>query len=434
MIGRLLNKINKVPIWSYLTIALVLRVICGVFLFNQKDGTQGWSDSWDYIEYAQEIITQNWWPIDRSDIKAYSPPFFPYITALFLSLFGQNWYLFIILNSVVSTISLLFFYLIAKRLLPAKGLRITLLFAVFYFPLMYNLHGVVKEAWVHFFLLLSIWVGVKVSEGNRIYTLLYGVVLGLFIHLDERYFLFMPLYFLFIAVDQKKLVFSRRAFSKMLVVLITLIVMCTPWMIRNIQSYNRPVFLTERLNLFIDPILGYSSENSLKNERIKKIEYYELYLDSLEKGYTPKLVSSRLRNLQKEIDRGAMPHTFSRSEKWKSNFIEYWRPVKFKNNLTVTGWKVGKSFSMYRNLVGIFLYLPVLLIFFIGLYPYFRNYTSRKNMLLNLSVAFVLMHGVLHVFAAHGLQRYRIQIDMLLILVAFSFISHFFNKIRRTLG
>jgi hypothetical protein len=397
-------------------------------LFHQHGGTGGWSDAWEYIEYANEIKAQGWWPLDRTHIQAYSPPLFPYIVAIFLSIFGENWYLFIVLNSAISTLALVFFFNLSKRVINHEWLKPTLLFVVIYVPLMYNLHGVLKEAWIHFFLLFSIWLGVKASEGHRRYTVLYGIVLGLFIHLDERYFFFTPLFFLLLAIDHRKLVFSWRSISKMLIVLFTLIVMCTLWMVRNIQSYQRPVFLTERLNLFIDPILGYSSENNLKNERLVKLEYYELYLDSLEKGYEPKIVSSRLRNLQNEIDKGATPHTFTRTEKWKSNFVEYWRPVKFKNNLTLNGWKVGKSFSLFRNAAGILLYLPVLIIFFVGLFFHIKNYKNRNNVIVDLLVAFVIMHGILHVFAAHGLQRYRIQIDMLIILAAFSFVWNYLNS------
>ena len=53
-----LNKLShKQLIFTIILIAFIIRLVFGIFIFQQT-GTSGYCDDWDYISYAKNIITQ----------------------------------------------------------------------------------------------------------------------------------------------------------------------------------------------------------------------------------------------------------------------------------------------------------------------------------------------------------------------------------------
>ncbi len=413
---------------TFTLIGLLIRI--GFTLFQwQSTGSLTLIDSSDYIEYARAIMKQGPLVLDPEGLKSSSGPGFPWLLALLFSIFGENNWMPVSLNILLSTAIIPLIYLIGKSIF-SKSIGIMAAFwSIFYIPF-FLFSGVVMKENVNLFLFtfLFLWLIYIVQKPNYPIAKLFAFAFTFvyFLHTDERY---LPHFFIFLTILLLMNKLSKESFKRVMVIVSFLVLLMAPWLIRNYHVHERPVILTERASMITDKLLGYEEENEhiQRNTRIKKS--LKAYRDSLLAGYNPEPRSGRMRNVKKGIEKGFKPHTFDPLTKYWKNFLDFWEPIRTQGDLVKKGWIYEKPRTFQQNLIYTALFgilLPFLLVGMVGVF----NYRHKWGIAI---VTIILLHTVMHVYLGKGVGRYRFPIDPLVLVMAFYGLTITYQNCRKWL-
>jgi len=400
--------------------ALLIRVAY-TLLKLRSNGLERGYDAGDYIQFAEFMQVQGWMVEDISALNLHAGPGYPWVLFLDMSLSGGNsFYLSIALNVVVSAL----FCVLLFHLLLNLGLNRNIslgagLWASLYVQHLRYVPELNKETLVIFLLAFVIYTLYQRPEMIKFRMLALGALAySYLIHIDERYFFYIPFLVVFMLLPPLKSGVRNAMLFSFLVILSMI-----PWLYRNYIVFERPVILTERTAPFTDKLLGYESPaNPYRQDPISpyqrtNIPVYEAFTDSLIQGYELKSKGYRYLDLMKEgIQNADTPYTQGKWEAKWSEFKEMYKPVHFQGAYTANGYRYQRPWKAASNLIYGLQYGGLLLLLPFGIVQLSR--THRRLLYLILMV--IVVHTLIHVFIAYGLQRYRVPIDFcLMILGAF---------------
>lgn len=410
-------------------VSLVIRLGFGIVMFNMN-GVSKFCDDWDYINYANSIIDQGVFVPDLNKLHPGSHvvgPSFPLIIALMFLIFGQNYIPIVILNAIISSLIPILIYFLSKSVFNKKIALFSSIWSIFYVLHIRYIQMVRKEVWLAFLFPLVIFLFILETKRNNITwkSLILPVIYTFFIHMDERFFTYFPIFLIaFLLLDKVSL---KAGFRKSIVLGSLTIILMVPWLVRNYQVYDRPLILTERTAKFTDKLFGYEDIN--KKRKIEKQRMIELYIakrDSILAGKKINLKYNRVRKMKKGIELGYIPHKFNRWERYWAEFKEFWRPIRISGGYVGRGFRFeGPSWSLKHNLSEGLTYGILLPFFLIGCYFVFK-YKNRYGIFF---VFIIFIHTIIHVVLAHVRNRYRIPIDSFIIMLAFYGLVNFKNVI-----
>jgi len=414
----------KIKVVKYIFIcSFILKISVALIAFIVKDSTL-YSDEIYYDEYAVKIMNQGVWEFDPSvRYDGLVGPIFPMLLAFLYSLFGHNNLSIYLLNAIAGGgLTILAYYLSRLAFNEKVGLYAscwTIIYGLYYV----YLPRALKEMLVFFTFALIIYLILSDVKERKITLkfILLPFLYSIFIHLDERYLFYLPFLIVFFFIVNKH--HRKIAFKKSVVFVFTVILLMIPWTVRNYQVYGKIVVLTTR-TLRTDIIANKFSKNRLLNETESSHHFLSaVQIDSIAKGL--KTYGRHPLEIER-IKKGIMPRKYSIWERWYYEFIEFWTPTRFKPGYSGNGFRFRER-SLFENLGMLFTYGIILPFFIVGIILSIR----RKNVYGIVLIAIVFLHTFLHVFLLWSVHRYRVPIDLFVIILAAFGFEDVYGKIRK---
>jgi len=428
------NKIRNY-LFAIGCIAFLIRIAFGVVTYI-NNGTSNFIDEWDYISYANNIIIQGIWVPDISKFYSNSyivGPAFPLILAIIFNLFGENYILVIILNAILSSITCVLIYFLAKTIFSEKAGLLASVWSIFYVNFIVYVPRLLKEVWLPFLIVLIVYLFIIETKKFNIgvSSFILPILFSFLIHMDERFFIYFPVLILsFLFLDELNI---KSGLNK--AVLFTSIVLLSmiPWLLRNYHVYERPVILTERTASFTDKIFNYEIENkngrrTLNSFKKSGFVWKESMIDEIINGNKvdgltgikgdgiPGPIEERhLGPLRIALINGYVPEDRSIYTVFWTRFVEFWRPVSF--GYGSIGWnplKVYEPWSFRHNLTVGLTYGLLLPFLIIGIYFVLKKVNKYAIFL----ILVICLYTFIHVFLIGVTNRYRIPVDPFVIILA----------------
>jgi 4-amino-4-deoxy-L-arabinose transferase-like glycosyltransferase len=421
------NIISKYPVRKLIILLFVLsflvRLSYGLYYFL-KYGSSNFSDDWAYIKFAEEMLKQGVFVPDISGLtqtKAGITPFYPLVIYLSFKAFGINYLPLVIFNAVLSSsITILIYYIGLYSFNNTVGL-LSSAWSILYINYIRWVPNLLKENLVQFLfalLILLLLIYLLKNQGYLILAII-SIVFTVLIHTDERYTIY---YLVLVAVLFLTGQVSIKSKLLSLIFLNTVIVIfMLPWLIRNYEVYHRPVFLSERTAFITDRLFGYKNENYFSQE----IQLSDATLDSVVKGH-PIYDMTMYNIIQRGISYGSYPKRYSKGEKMYIDFKELWRPFRFSNMWVSEGFRPEGKWSMSHNLSLILSYGILLPFFLAGIYYSIKS----RNVIWPVMLNILLLHTIIHITFILSQNRYRIPIDVIIIVAAFYGLTSIYEKYR----
>lgn len=220
--------------WMIFVVALALRLIYVIFC-PQLDGSE-LSDAWVYDGIAKSIASGE----GTTDVRW--APLYPQFLSCIYRIFGSSFFAVRIVQSVISSLTCMFIYLIGKEVF---GKRIGLIagwLAVLY-PAFISYSGLVlSETLTAFLIVISLYVLIRaVRLSNNVMFGICGLFLGL-LALCRAEMLLLPI-FIFVGMIMK-IPDRKKAIMGCIIISVVMGVVIAPRTIRNYKLYKRIIPIT----------------------------------------------------------------------------------------------------------------------------------------------------------------------------------------------
>lgn len=410
-------KIPKLVILFFL-VSLGLKLAFGIAAYK-INGTKNFSDDWDYISYANQIIEQGILVLDSSKlIDEKVGPGLGFILALVFSLFGENYLIVIILNAVLGALLTILIFYIGKNIFNEKVGMLAAFWTIPYVLYYKWIPSILKEMWIFLLFPLIFYLVFLESRKTKITPkiLLLSFLFAFLIHIDERFFAYFPFIIgIFLILNRSNL---KAAITKSLIFFILVLTLMVPWTIRNYMVYNRIVVITIRSDFVLN------KQNKNKSLWYTKNRYYlsKEQIDSIAKGEE---TYSRSPVEVERIKRGIVPHKYTKLERWFNEYFEFWTPVRLKPGYVSTGFRFEMR-SLKHNLAILLSYGILLPFFLVGVFLSFKD----KNIIGMIIFSIILYHTFIHVFLFWVRVRYRVPVDIFIIILASYGFLWLYNRLK----
>jgi 4-amino-4-deoxy-L-arabinose transferase-like glycosyltransferase len=256
-------------------------------------------ESNSYLNFAKNLLICHMMAATPCLPSAFRTPIYPFFLAGFISLLSENngiW-LMILFQFVVSILTILFVYLTLVQVISnKKALFATFIYSILIDPIIYTFI-ITTETLFTFLIVFSLYQLIIYIKENKVSNLITsGFMLGLSI-LTRPISEFLPLV-LFVALLVISLWKKQKGFVKPIMMLATVLLVISPWLLRNYLVFGRADISTiSGANLYF---------------------YNYAYLEAYLQNKPIDEIQSELRN--QEIDETDMPvrSDFARSSKQAS--------------------------------------------------------------------------------------------------------------------
>jgi 4-amino-4-deoxy-L-arabinose transferase-like glycosyltransferase len=432
---------NKQIVLIIFIVSLTIRLLYGIYIFK-IEGTNKFVDDWVYINYAKNIMSQGIFVPDiiklkegistptglRGGASAFIGPGFPLIVAFVFMFFGENFLPVILLNALISSLLCLLIFYIGRELFNERVAVFASVWSIFYILFIKYTPRILKENWLAFLFPLIIFLFLRETKRKEIslyFLLLISILFTCLIHMDERYFTYFPFLLIgFIFLDKDS---WKKGLKKALSFSLIVFALMVPWLIRNYIVYNRIIIISVRTAPFTEKLFGYSHVEYFKSYK----DAWYLSPDQINSVLLGNLVTNRSGKISEEqVDAmrdGIIPKPFSKFEIYLSRFIELWEPIDLKRSYYQCGYRYDGVWSLRHNLSVGLTYGILLPFAFIGLIIFFKQ---KRNIAIFLA-SILFLHSLINVlFIPFTINRYRIPIDTIIILLGVYGFIELFNNIK----
>lgn len=419
-----MNQIKKILenekrlLWFTFLVAFAIRLVYAMVYYS-KYGTTLFSDDWDYINYAKEILNQGILVLDIDQIKYNGHQVgigWPLILTPFIKVFGDNYVPIFVMNAAMSALQVVVLYKIAKLLFSKRVALFTILISILYIRFVKYVPFVLKENIIHlgftsvvYFFLKSL----KSTKNKDVFIL--AIVYLLFLHIDERYMVFGPVFVLIYLIFHWRQL--KMALRKSAVLTTVIVIGVIPWTLRNNMVYKRPIILAFQTSEFTDFLFSNKDEFYDGEATIQKTPYSRSNLEVYEEVVRRLLADESVDEFSKDykfismlsecVENGHIPRTFGPLEGRLKEAGEFFRINRFGPGFTANGYRFYPKWHLLNNLVYLVSFgVPVVLMLLSLL---FRS--VRTNVFARILLGIMVAYSLLHVFLIHGLVRYRVPID-----------------------
>jgi hypothetical protein len=420
--SRIFPISNRKLILLLLLLAFSIRAFySGIYL--SAYGLDTSSDTEEYIRFGKMMVEEGWMVHNLDKLNSPVGPGYPLILAIDMLLLGNdNYKLTLIIDILLNSLTVVLIYLLGLHLLKEREASAFIgLWSAFYLQYVRYTPLLDKENLVFFLFTLIVYLVLKIREHSRFtiwgLLLLFVVSYSLLIHTDERYLIYLPFIVLFVLFP-----INSSSIKVTATILLGVFIFMLPWLYRNYKVYERPVILTERVAELTDKIFKIDQPLQGKAEKKKSfydrkyLKDYEEFTDSLIRGYQLKSTDYLLlQALQEGIQDGNIPRTFNQYEAKWHEFKELLRPVRFSGGYIGNGYRYQRPWKLASNLIYGFQYGLLLVFLPIGLFLLYRQNRLSCSVLFLLGI--LIIHILFHVSLNHCLQRYRVPIDFIFILI-----------------
>ncbi len=405
-------------------ISFIIRAIFAVFSY--KSGVMdNFVDDAEYLNLARNFVNQGFFAMDisrMSPVASIVGPGIGWIMATVFLIVGESWLALFLVNAVVSSITSVLIYLIGLQVFSQGVGFWSGIWASCYILFIKYIPTAGKDIWIIFLVTLVVFLVIRLlynkdgrSKDQWVIMILMALTFTLLVHVDERYLPFFGILIVFAGLSSENIKGRLLRSSALATVFILLMI---PWLVRNYQVYDRVIIVSVRTADITDKMFGYPKKTYFKS-------FDNLY------EIKPESVDSVIAGIKTQTDEGAdipaeqaqamkdgiMPYKFSKFEQYFAVFINFWEPFDFNRGYAVFGYKYDGAKSLRNNLASFLTYGILLPFAFLGLYNLFKK--NRLIALFLLSIIGLLT--IIHVlFIPYTLERYRLPIDPLIILLGVS--------------
>lgn len=380
-------------------ISLILRLSFTYIEYSAND-TTFWVDAKLYLEAGRSFAEGNFNPSYEEFKNIIVGPVVPALVALSQIVFGDPIRPVLIFNCLITSLLVYILFWLGNNIVGLKTGYILAIWSVFNFNIIRFNYQILKEPLLFVLIPGIIVCLVKVYQKRKVFKniLLSSLLFSVLIHTDERFFVYVPFIILFILLYS-----GRKKIKYSIIWLMILIVTMFPWGIKNYKQYGQIVILTPRTTAITSKLWGSDL-----------IGLYFIPNENLE-GYIQAQEEEALITGSKY---GVTPRKYGRNEKYLKAFVHYWQPTYFRFTYTQYGLS-GNIWSLSHNLNSILFY-GIFLPFYVAGFIY--SGFKRKWQVFYL--AFLpFLHGLLHTAIVLPLERYRLPMDFLVVLVSLWFVS-----------
>lgn len=415
MINNLKKYFSKIQVYFYnnehkaiinlflATLIIRLLIVLVVYFLN---GTNNWTDDWEYLSMGSQIANGNWNPTMEHLPFMQVGPALPLLISFFIKIFGNPYFGIFIYNSIISSLLVPLLFYLGKELFNNRlgwFLAIWALFNIDFFKYNTNL---LKESTVFFFLPLTIYFIVKSIKYDRSirYIIFASLAFIWLIHADERYFFYLPFFSLFFLFSKP---FNIYRNIKMIGIwFILVLVLMLPWSIRNYIVFKQVVIISPRTTAFTSKLWGKDIAMLQFNKAQQTINEEE-----------------KLNAIKFGKESGIVPIEYEKTEARIRAFINFWQPTYFKATYIQYGFRPQK-WSFFHNAVSLLFYGLFLPFYLLGLFKLIKN----ANLICILIAVIPILQSLIHAYMVWPLERYRAPINFIIVSIAFYYIIELANS------
>ena len=389
-------------------VALLLR-LGTTYLDYAGSGTEGWVDAKLYINTGLSFSDGNYYPTDGSRTSyMIIGPGIPLIVAASKLLFGDPIWPILVLNCLISALLVFVLYKLGETIINKKAGMLLAFWSIFNFSLIRTNYQILKEPFLITIVPLITLLVVYISKNRNVlwYTVASSLLFSVLIHIDERFLVYLPIVVVSILISKRV---PKRAIYALIWIVILLISMI-PWTIRNYKQFNELVILTPRTTSFTSKVWGTNwGQNHFEDDSRKE-----------------RLIKYRIQSFKEAAEEAKVePREYGKYEKYLMAFYHYWKPVYLKTSFIQYGFRPVK-WSISHNISGLIFYGIFLPFYLIGIIVALL----RKNYLIIFLSLMPIYHSLFHTVMVWPLERYRLPMNFLIVLVALWVIFELVENIR----
>jgi 4-amino-4-deoxy-L-arabinose transferase-like glycosyltransferase len=429
------RKLIQVLFWG----SLCIRIVYVVF-FNVNRVADGQDillltrdDQQSYWLFAKAMLSDSSW---LTEDVSYRPPLYPLFLSVVTILFGtgEHFMNIFLVQSVVSSFSVVIIYYLAKTIFNRQTAFFSSLWAGIYPLFLYYSGFMLGETLViAFFLFFTLSLLLYIKERRESIVVFSGIIYALMIHTDPRFIVHLPFIFVYFYIGLRDVKQSAKAY---LILFLVMLGCSLPWAIRNHAVYpDQFVFINTRtsdkwVKRPLHNIHRHSDEAQGQQVRAKPdtLEEFEalkrrnitVYKNrTRDDGSDETIDTPRFAKIYSDdeitaFEHGARPQ-FSIHQLYIYHFVEFWRFARFRPAYNpYPDLRFENVWAPHRNIIGI-LFTGVLIPFFLAGIIFCMKQKNNYQVILCL---IVFVHTLLHVFV-HSRERYRMPIEGLMFMIAF---------------
>jgi hypothetical protein len=354
------------------------------------------------LKIAEQINNGNW----LSEI--FVAPVVPLLSASFMYLFSDPRLPFIFYNIVLSSLLVPVLYYLAKELFNNKIGWLMVIWGIFYEDYSKRIIYILKEPTINFLLPLILLLFIKSlrNRNNFWYVFFFAVSFSYLIHVDERYFAYLPLFALGYLLEKPFNI--NKSINKMLIWVGIILIFMLPWGIRNYLAYDQVVILSPRTTAFTSKFWGNDISKTHFSDNSQNIFLGTSLSKAEEFGK----------------NHGITPREYGKYEKYGRAFVNFWQPTYFQATYIQYGYR-PMVWSTFHNIKSIFFYGIFLPFYLIGIFFLFKE----KNYLGLFLCSIPILHSLMHTAMVWPLERYRSPITFIVVMIGIWAIQQLYLKI-----
>jgi hypothetical protein len=422
---------NRQLFWFLYAVALLVKTV--YLIINLNGYIVPGSDHQYYFYLGKEYFTHglmNSFSILMPDSGIVMVgPIQPLYNGLIIYLFGDNWIPIFVINMIISSFIPGMIFLIGEIIIHRGAGFYAGLYSAFFKFFIGNAFfmSAGKDMLMTILFTSSILLLLQIIIRSKKNLIWLALIYALMIHLDERFLLLSPLFFL--SLFFKNLKFKVSNYLKPLIFCGIVLMLSIPWFVRNYVVHGKVVLLTPRLSGFVDPLLGQKTGIDIIKGEMSVKTFAPSEIDSISKGLKtkkeyyyagrPKEIMEIPEGAINKIKRGEVPYRFNTLELWIHSFRDFFWPINFRDRWTNLGFTYipkQKKFSLITNL----LFYGFLLPFFIFFIFKIKKTDTSVLLILGFFITYTLTNILFMPFIDN---RYRFPLDPIIILFAFIGIS-----------
>jgi 4-amino-4-deoxy-L-arabinose transferase-like glycosyltransferase len=221
-----MERIYKRKILILFFLALFIRIAFVMKLKNQFY----FDDEYEYFKMVQNFLFGKGLIVSEN-LKAFRPPLYPLILS-FLYFLKFNLLGIRIFQAIISSLTVIFIYLLGKEVFDEKTGFFSSLISTFYPFFIFYTGFLLTETLFVFLIVLTFFYLVKIIEKNGNLSLKAGILLGLAGLTRPNIQLFFPVLTIHI-------LFLQNKWKKILLLSIGFCLILLPWVIRNYKIFNK---------------------------------------------------------------------------------------------------------------------------------------------------------------------------------------------------
>lgn len=404
MTDRLIDQIDRK---RALVLGLLFLLALGIRIFFTSDeyqnyGTTNWADAANYLKYGSSFASGNFYPSFEGRPHMIVGPVIPLLVAIATRLAGDPVIPMLLFNCLLSSLLVLVLFNLGRRLINLWAGYLMSVWAVFNFGLIRFNFQILKEPLITLLIplillcLLNVWQKKRETLNLVLSVMLYSLL----IHTDERFFVYCPLLMLTLLFMGRLPAGLKRAGLGMMVLMLSMV----PWTLRNYRQHGQLVILTPRTTAITSRFWGVD---------VGKLPFSPKHGIKDHPGYGQAVAEARRRAKVQ----GVPFKIYGKLEKYWKAFIHYWKPAYFRLTFIQYGFRPVK-WSLGHNLSSLLFY---------GLYlPFYLSglvlAIIRRRRLILMLAGLPVIHSLIHALMVWPLERYRLPMDFLVVLVALWFI------------